>query len=112
MRIRTGPAGGSDLCLLLGHHVELLLAHPRLRLGGVKVVLLRPVRLLQSAVAMVRLLQQLPPQLLQVVQALPDPAGTRRLVAQEALAALQDVIDARLMTLDLLLQSLSGQTDY
>lgn len=61
-------------------------------------------RLLQAAVAGLRLLQQLAPQLLQGVEPLADGAISR--VLQEAVAALQDVVDPRLVALDLLLQGL------
>lgn len=56
--------------------------------------------------ATLSLLPQLPPQLLQVGQALTDDVGIGGLVLQEALTALQDVVYTRLMALDLLLQSL------
>ncbi|TNN44820.1 hypothetical protein EYF80_044969 [Liparis tanakae] len=80
-------------------HDLVLLLHG-LGLGGVEVVLLGFVRLLQPAVPKLRLLRQPPPQLLQVGLA---PPG---LVLQEALAALQDAVDTRLVALDLLLQGL------
>lgn len=94
-------AGPAHLGFLLRHHVQLLLAHPGFGFGRVKVVLLGVVRLLQAGVAKLRLLPQLAPQLLQVPQALLDG-----LVLGEAVAALQDVVDARLVALDLLLQRL------
>lgn len=65
------------------------------------------------------LLPQLIPELLQFHQALLDSIGARGFILQKAVAALHDVIDARLMTLDLLLQSLKEKktnwfliTDY
>lgn len=69
--------------------------------------------------AELHLLPQLTPELLQFHQAPLDSTGARGLILQKAVAALHDVIDARLMTLDLLLQSLKEKktnwfliTDY
>lgn len=102
--------GGLSLCphlgLLLGHHVQLLLAHPGLGLGRVKVVLLGPVRLLQPPVPLLRLLDEEAPQLLQVGQSLPDGLGVEAAVSDDVLAPLKDVVDARLVPLDLLLEGL------
>lgn len=94
------------LGLLLGHHVQLLLAHPRLSLSRVEVVLLGPVRLLQPPVPLLRLLDEEAPQLLQVSQSLPDGLGVEAAVSDDVLAPLKDVIDSRLVPLDLLLEGL------
>lgn len=102
--------GLSHLGLLLGHHVQLLLAHPGLGLGSIEVVLLGPVRLLQPPVALLRLLNEEAPQLLQVGQPLPDRLGVQATaVSDDVLAPLKDVIDARLVPLDFFLEGLWEQ---
>jgi len=96
------------LGLLLRHHVELLFAHPGLGLGGVKVVLLGLVGLAEPGVPLLRLLADLLPERLQLGEALPDDLGRRAALPQHVLAALEDVVVARLVALDLLLQGLRG----
>lgn len=84
--------------------------HPGLGLGGIEVVLLGPVRLLQPPVALLRLLNEEAPQLLQVGQPLPDRLGVQATaVSDDVLAPLKDVIDARLVPLDLFLEGLWEQ---
>lgn len=98
------------LGLLLRHHVQLLLAHPRLGLGRVEVVLLCPVRLLQPPVPLLCLLDEEAPQLLQVGEPLPDGLGIQAAaVGDDVLAPLKDVIDARLVSLDFFLEGLWEQ---
>lgn len=101
----------THLGLLLRHHVKLLLAHPGFGLGGIKVVLLRLVGLLQPGVAPLPLLPQPPPQLLQLGKAPVDPLGAGGLVLEQAAAALQYVVDARLVALQFLLQRLKPQQE-
>ena len=106
MGCRVGLSLFPHLGLLLGHHVQLLLAHPCLSLGRVEVVLLGPVRLLQPPVPLLSLLDEEAPQLLQVGQSLPDGLGVEAAVGDDVLAPLKDVVDARLVPLDLLLEGL------
>lgn len=103
-----GRAGNlSHLSLLLRHHVQLLLAHPGLRLSRVKVVLLGPVCLLKPLVALLGLLNEEAPQLLEVSEPSPDGLSIEAAaVGDNVLAPLKDVIDARLVSLDLFLEGL------
>lgn len=63
-------------------------------------------RLLQPPVPLLRLLDEEAPQLLQVGQSLPDGLGVEAAVSDDVLAPLKDVVDARLVPLDLLLEGL------
>ena len=58
--------------------------------------------------SLLRLLLDLLPQRLQLGEALLDQLGGRAAPPQRVLAALEDVVEARLVTLDLLLQGLRG----
>lgn len=62
--------------------------------------------LAEARVALLRLLLDLLPQRLQVGEPLADQLGRRAVLAQDVLAALEDVVIARLVALDLLLQGL------
>lgn len=62
--------------------------------------------LAQPAVTLLRLLLDLLPQRLQLGEPLADGLGRRAVLPQDVLAALEDVVESRLMTLNLLLQSL------
>ena len=99
---------GPHLGLLLRHHVQLLLAHPGLGLGGVGVELLGAVGLGQAVVAPVRLGDELRPQLPHLPQAALQGGLPRPVHLALGLAAPLDVVDARLVALDLLLQRLEG----
>lgn len=89
--------------LLFRHHVELLLAHPGFSFSCIEVVLLGLMGLLESGVAFLRLLDDQAPQLLQVSQTGSDRLHVGAVGLQDALAALEYVVTARLMALDLLL---------
>lgn len=64
--------------------------------------------LAEAGVALLRLLPDLLPQRLQLGEALADELGRGAVLPQDVLAALEDVVVARLVALDLLLQGLSG----
>lgn len=98
------PPRGPYLGLLLGHHVQLLLAHPGLGLGGVAVELLGGVGALQALVPQLRL----QPQLLPGLPQLPHPLGR----ARQPPAPPQQLLHSRLVALQLLLQRLQeGEGD-
>lgn len=63
-------------------------------------------RLLQPPVPLLSLLDEEAPQLLQVSQSLPDGLSVEAAVGDDVLAPLKDVVDARLVPLDLLLEGL------
>lgn len=65
-------------------------------------------RLAQAGVALLRLLADLLPQRAQLRQTLADQLAGGTLLPQDVLAALKDVVVARLVALDLLLERLEG----
>lgn len=104
--LHASPGLQSYLGLLLGHHVQLLLAHPRLGLCRVGVELLGSVGLDQTGVAFVRLCDQLIPEFTQLDEALLQDGLPLSVDLTLSLSSSVDVVDARLMALDLLLQRL------
>lgn len=97
----------SHLGLFLRHHVQLLLTHPCLCLSCIEVVLLGLVCLLQPSMPFLSLLNEEPPQLLQVGEPLPDGLSIEAAaVCDDVLTPLKDVVNARLVSLDFLLKGL------
>lgn len=93
----------SHLCLFLRHHVQLLLPHPGLRLCCVGVELLGTAGVHKASVTLVRLGNQLVPEVLQLHQPLLQHRLPLPVNLTLSLAPLVDVIDAGLVALDLLL---------
>lgn len=93
----------SHLCFFLRHHVQLLLAHPGLCLRRVGVELLGAAGVHQTSVTLVRLCDQLVPEVLQLHQPLLQHRLPLPVHLALGLASLVDVVDAGLVALDLLL---------
>lgn len=97
----------SHLGLFLRHHVQFLLTHPSLGFSCIKVVLLGFVCLLEPSMALLGLLNEQPPQLLQVGKSLPDSLSIEAAaICDDILTPLKDVINTRLVSLDFFLEGL------